>query len=251
MSKSVRKLSGFLLALGLLAGCNTPPEGHDPNIPFDPFEERNRSNHEINRTLDRAFVRPAGNGYVEVIPRPVRKGVSNFSSNLALPGIVVNNLLQGRIGKAGQNTLRFALNTTLGFGGVLDPSTELKLHEAGTDFGETLHVWGVPEGAYVELPALGPSTERDAVGKVVDLFTNPLSYRLPAPEKYYGTGAAITSSLGDRGEYSDTIDSLLYESADSYTQARLFYLQNRRFDLGQEVPETAEIDPFALDTEGF
>lgn len=251
MSKSVRTVACCLMALGVLAGCNTPPAGHDPNMPFDPFEDRNRNNHDVNLALDKAFVRPAGNGYVTVIPPPVRKGISNFSSNLSLPGMVVNNLLQGRIGEAGQNTLRFTLNTTLGIGGVFDPSTELKLLEAETDFGETLHVWGVPEGAYVELPVIGPSTERDAVGKVVDLFTNPLSYRLPSPEKYYGTGAAVAARLGDRGEYSDTVDSLLYDSADSYAQARLLYLQNRRFELGEEVPESAEIDPFALDTEGF
>lgn len=234
----------------LVAGCNVPSAGHDPAVPFDPFEERNRNNHELNRALDKAFIRPAGKGYVSVIPKPVRTGVSNFSSNLSLPGTIANNLMQGRIGDAGQNTLRFALNTTLGLGGILDPSTALKLPEKEADFGQTLAVWGVPEGAYVELPVLGPSTERDATGKFVDLFTNPLSYVLPSPEKYYGTGAGAASKLGDRGEYADAIDSILYESADSYAQARGIYLQNRRFELGEDVSE-AEADPFELNTEGF
>jgi phospholipid-binding lipoprotein MlaA len=71
-----------------------------------------------------------------------------------------------------------------------------------------------------------------------------------SPEKYYGTAASVASRLSDRGRYGDTIDSILYESADSYAQARLIYLQNRRFDLDQE-DASAEIDPFALDTEGF
>jgi phospholipid-binding lipoprotein MlaA len=88
------------------------------------------------------------------------------------------------------------------------------------------------------------------VALVVDLFTNPLRYTLDAPEENYGTGAAVASRLGDRGRYSDTVDSILYESADSYAQARLIYLQNRRFELGDET-SGPEIDPFALDTEGF
>ena len=237
--------------LVLASGCTHPDAGHDPALPFDPYEQTNRDNHEFNRAVDRALLRPAGKGYVAIIPRPVQKGVSNFSSNLSLPGTIVNNVLQGRLGEASQNTLRFALNTTIGIGGVFDPSTEFKLYEAKADFGETLAVWGVREGAFVELPLLGPSTERDAVGKVVDLFTNPLTYMVQSPEKYYGTGASVASRLGDRGTYGDTIDSILYESADSYAQARTIYLQNRRFELGEAVPEDQSNDPFDLNTEGF
>nr|WP_252731481.1 VacJ family lipoprotein [Lentibacter algarum] len=242
-------ISAVLISV-TLAGCNNPGAGHDPALAFDPFEERNRNNHELNKSIDRAVVRPAGNGYVKIIPKPVQKGVSNFSANLGMPSLVVNNLLQGRIGDAGKNTLRFALNTTIGLGGLVDAAGEFKLEEADTDFGETLHVWGVREGAYVELPVLGPSTERDAVGKVVDLFTNPLSYVLPSPEKYIGTGASLAARLGDRGTYADTLDALLYESADSYSQARAIYIQNRRFELGEDAAEV-ESDPFDLNTEGF
>lgn len=247
----MKKFIAAFLATLTLAACHNPPAGHDASVPYDPYEADNRAMHEFNRKLDRAIVRPAGNGYVNVLPQPVRKGVSNFSSNLSLPGTIVNNLLQARLGEAAQNTLRFALNTTVGLGGLFDPSTELKLYEAEADFGETLHVWGFKEGAYVELPVLGPSTERDAAGKFVDLFTNPLSYVLESPDKYYGTGAALASKLGDRGEYAEVIDEVLYESADSYAQARTIYLQNRRFELGQDVSEASDIDPFALDLEGF
>ncbi len=249
ISRGIKTVLAISIA-AMLAGCNNPPAGHDPVMAFDPFEERNRENHELTKKIDRALVRPAGNGYVKVLPKPVQKGVSNFASNLSLPGLVVNNLLQGRLGKAGKNTLRFALNSTIGLGGLVDAAGEFKLYEEATDFGETLHVWGVPEGAYVELPLLGPSTERDAVGKVVDLFTNPVSYILPSPEKYYSTGASVASRLGDRGTYADTLDSVLYDSADSYAQSRAIFIQNRRFELGQEVPE-AEIDPFELNTQGF
>ena len=230
-------------ALLLAAGCSVPGPGGAPDGIHDPYEAVNRRNHELNQALDRAIVRPAGKGYTKVLPDPVEDTISNFAHNLSLPGTVVNNLLQGDIPGALQNTVRFAFNTVFGLGGIGDPAGELGIYAKETDFGETLHVWGVPEGAYVEVPVIGPSTERDAVGKVVDLFTNPLSYTLPSPEKYYGTAAAAASKLGDRGRYSDTIDSILYESADSYAQSRLIYLQNRRFELGGE-DGSAYVDPY-------
>ena len=209
----------------------------------DPYEEVNRRNHELNRALDKALIRPAGKGYSKAVPPAVADSVSNFASNLSLPSSVVNNVLQGDLGGALQNTVRLAFNTVFGFGGLADPAAEFGLHEKEADFGGTLHAWGVQEGAFVELPIVGPSTERDAVGKVVDLFTNPLSYVLPSPEKYAGTAANVVSKVGDRGRYSDTIDSILYESADSYAQARLIYLQNRRFELGGEEG-SAYVDPY-------
>ncbi|MDU8927615.1 VacJ family lipoprotein [Alisedimentitalea sp. MJ-SS2] len=232
-----------LAAVVVLSACSVPGPGEAPDGIHDPYETVNRSNHEFNRTIDRRLLRPAGKGYSTAIPAPVADTVSNFASNLSLPGTVVNNLLQGNLGGAFQNTFRFAFNTVFGIGGLGDPASAFGAHEVETDFGETLHVWGVPEGAFVELPILGPSTERDAVGKVVDLFTNPLSYVLPSPEKYYGTGASLAAKVGDRGRYSETIDSILYDSADSYAQARLIYLQNRRFELGGD-DDSAYVDPY-------
>ncbi|WP_372611810.1 VacJ family lipoprotein [Aquicoccus sp.] len=217
-----------------LAGCSVPGPDDAPGGIHDPYEETNRNNHELNRALDRGLIRPAGKGYASTVPAPVVETLSNFGSNLSLPGTVVNNLLQGDLGGALQNTYRFAFNTVFGIGGLGDPAGDFGITEVETDFGATLNVWGVPEGAYVELPILGPSTERDAVGRVVDLFTNPLSYTLPKPEKYYGTVANAASKLGDRGRYSDTVDSVLYESVDSYSQSRSMYLQNRRFELGSD-----------------
>ncbi len=237
-----RFLSMGCLAL-VLGACSVPGPGGAPGGIHDPYEETNRRNHELNRAIDRGLVRPAGKGYTSILPDPVGETVSNFGANLSLPGTVVNNLLQGDLGGALQNTYRFAFNTVFGIGGLGDPAGELGITEVEADFGGTLHVWGVPEGAYVELPVLGPSTERDAVGRVVDLFTNPLSYTLPKPEKYYGTAARAAAKLRNRGRFSDTVDSVLHESADSYSQSRLIYLQNRRFELGGN-DDDAYIDPY-------
>jgi phospholipid-binding lipoprotein MlaA len=233
---------GPLLAAALaLAACAAPPP---PSEPFDPDEANNRQVHAFNKSLDRGAVGPAANTYGRIIPEPVRIGVGNFASNLELPGEVVNSVLQGRIGPAAENTLRFAINTTIGLGGVWDPARKMGIEGRRTDFGETLHVWGAEEGAYVELPLLGPSTTRDTVGKVVDVFLDPLRLVLPTAEANAATVVGGFSTLGDRYRFGDTVDSILYESADSYAQARLLYLQNRRFELGQTPAEDEFFDPY-------
>lgn len=238
-------LSGRVLrviAAGLLlAGCAAPA----PVQPyFDPDEANNRQRHEFNRSVDAALLKPASGAYGGVIPAPVRQGVSNFAGNLDVPGDVVNSLLQGRIGPAIENTLRFAVNTTIGIGGIFDPARAIGIEGRPTDFGETMHVWGLPEGAYHELPFFGPSTDRDTVGAVVDLVMNPVRLALPTREGNIATLAKVGSTLGDRYQYSSTVDSILYESADSYAQARLLYLQNRRYQLGQTGGEDDFVDPY-------
>jgi phospholipid-binding lipoprotein MlaA len=253
MSLTLRPISSLaaLVLCGSLAACATPtPEQAASGEVFDPYEKRNRAVHAFNLGVDRALFRPASKGYVAVVPEEIVTSFSNFAENLSMPGQMVNATLQGDLPTAGYALLRFATNTVLGFGGLADPATELGVEEVDTDFGETLHVWGVGEGAYVELPFFGPSTSRDTAGLLVDFFTNPLSYAEHNPADNISIYAEIVRRMGDRGNYSDTIDAILYESADSYAQARLIYLQNRRFELGQ-TDQSSEIDPFELDTQGF
>lgn len=241
----------MLVAAATLAGCAGPSgTGLNGDGINDPYEAQNRKVHAFNRGLDRSIVRPAAIGYSSVVPDPVEDSIGNFARNLGQPSVMVNSLLQGDVRGFGQSTLRFTINSTLGVLGFFDAATEMRLADHDTDFGETLYVWGAGEGVYLELPLLGPSTTRNATGKLVDLFTNPLSYTLESPESYYRTVASAASGLSTRGRFTDTVDSILYESADSYAQARLIYLQNRRFGLGDSTANT-DIDPFELDTEGF
>ncbi len=242
-SKEIIRIGAFsAMIAGLLSGCaaQQPAQGiNDPNEPF------NRKVHSFNVGLDRNLVRPVSKGYAAVLPGPVRQGVSNFADNLEVPTTIVNNVLQGRIGRASENTLRFAVNTVFGLAGFVDIASVLTIPDRKSGFGETLAVWGVGEGAYVERPILGPSTTRDAVGGIVDIFTDPLSTVVKAPDSYYGTGAKVGSKLNDRARFSDTIDGILYDSADGYAQARLLYLQKRRFDLGQtNDTDTPFLDPY-------
>ncbi|MFY0679158.1 MAG: VacJ family lipoprotein [Thalassovita sp.] len=211
---------------------------------FDPYEQGNRARHKFNKSLDKAILRPVGIGYTKVMPDDVEIMVGNFGSNLSEPSNLVNHALQGDLKGFGVNLYRFVVNSTLGFGGLFDVAGSVGVAEDDTNFGETLHTWGANEGAYIELPVLGPSTERDAVGKVVDLFTNPLSGVLEKPEKYAGPTAKAADAIGSRGRFTDTVDSVLYESADSYAQLRLLHLQNRRFELGASG-EDDYLDPYS------
>ena len=234
-------------ALMALSACASAPPGEIA----DPYEPMNRQVHAFNKGLDARVVRPiaraAGKGGDGPAAPDQGAGpvelIGNFGSNLSLPGKVVNHLLQGRPEPAVRNSFRFLVNTTLGFGGLLDPATtDFALPEIDTDFGETLHVWGVPSGAYLELPVLGPSTERDLAGKIVDfVLINPLDNVLTDEQKAAGTVARIVSKAGDRARFGSTVDSILHDSADSYAQTRLLYTQHRRYELKQEE---AVIDPY-------
>jgi phospholipid-binding lipoprotein MlaA len=239
-----------VVALLGLAACSSPPPGSGGI--HDPFEAQNRKTHAFNKGLDRALVRPLAKGYSAALPNDIENMVGTFADTTGLPGMVVNDILQFRLDDALYNSVRFVTNVVLGFGGVVDAAAEFGLHPRDTDFGETLHVWGVREGAYVELPVLGPSTERDAVGTAVDFFTNPLGYVLPTRQSRIVTAAKVVSKVGDRGRFADTVDSILYDSADSYAQARLIYLQNRRYELGggpgedqADIYEDPYEDPYA------
>lgn len=227
--------------LALVAGCAKSPEAITTN---DPNEAFNRKVFAFNVAVDKALLQPAS-GVAGSGRGPILTGVHNFAANLDTPGDIVNNVLQLRLMLAARNTLRFAVNTTAGVGGLFDPSTALGLAAQETDFGETLYVWGVGAGNYEMLPIVGPSTQRDTVGMVVDYAINPLRFVLKSPESDVATAVKLIDKVGSRARHSDTVDSILYDSADPYTQARLLYLQNRQYTLGQAPSDESFEDPYA------
>jgi phospholipid-binding lipoprotein MlaA len=240
------RLARIALVLPVLAvmGCGSPPVSQGIH---DPLEPLNRTTHGLNVALDKAVVGPGAQAYGSVVPQPLQRVVGNVAGTLDLPGDIVNNVLQANVEEAGINSLRLAANLTFGVLGLFDAATALGLPEKPTDFGETMHVWGVGEGPYLELPVLGPSTARDAVGTVVDIVANPVRLIANGDQATAATVAKVLARLGDRDRYSETVDSILYDSADSYAQARLLYLQNRRFELGQGTTTGTDdsfVDPY-------
>jgi phospholipid-binding lipoprotein MlaA len=241
MKRPLRPLALPALA-AVLAGCGAPQINQSI---VDPYEEGNRAVHAANQQLDQELIRPLSEGYGE-FPSPLRIGISNAARNASVPRAVLNDLLQLRIADAAHNTLRFVINTTIGIGGLFDPAHEAGLDLRDNDFGKTLYQWGIAEGAYVELPFFGPSTQRDTLGMIVDYAIDPLGFVVPARDKAYLLGAEVVSKLGDRYTFGTTVDSILHESADSYAQSQTLYLQSRHYELqGSAASADAYEDPYA------
>ncbi len=228
-----RNLAAAGLAALSLAGCTVAPERS--SLAFDPFEDHNRPVHETNKALDRAVFGPVARDYGRTTPAPVRGAVTDLRNNWLLPGQSVQYVLQGRGGQAMNALGRFAVNTTLGVGGLLDPATEMGLAYRETDIDETFYVWGLPEGGYLELPFIGPGTQRDWTGWVLDQVLDPMYYVLPVEAATTLLAAAGLDVLNDRYALDPVFESLLHESADSYTAQRISYLQNMRARLQGEA----------------
>ena len=240
-------IGGLLLAS--LGACASGQTNLAEGQIYDPFESTNRSVHKFNKLLDSLVVGPVANVYGSVVPKDIRTVVENAARNISEPNAFVNHVLQGDGSAAGTTLLRFVLNSTLGIGGLVDPAADMGLFVQPTDFGETLGAWGLPEGAYIELPVLGPSTVRDTVGVVVDLAIDPMNYVITRQQAYYMLALKGVNLIGKRNTYDDLINLLLYESADSYAAQRLSYMQNKRYVVsGGGAAEIDNLeDPYALE----
>ena len=226
-----------MVSVGLTA-CNIPREYES-----DPFEKVNRKVHQFNLVLDRNFVRPISLAYVAVVDGDIREAVSNVAENLSTPGDVANNLLQGDFVSAMENTGKFAINLVLGLGGIGKPAERFSIGGEKGDFGETLHVWGLKEGPFIVIPIFGPSTSRDAFGVLGDLALDPLGSTLTEQAQMFAYGIRAADVLGKRGIYANSVDSILYDSTDSYELMRIIFLQARRFEL-DGANEDDYVDPY-------
>ena len=224
-----------------LGGCVTLPP-NAPRSPQDPYESWNRGVYKVNDAVDRAVVKPVARGYQKVVPRPVRVGIGNFFANLETPTVMINDALQGKLRDSATDLGRFLINTTVGVGGLLDPATRIGLDKNDADFGQTLGVWGLHPGPFLELPLFGPSDVRDLPGKVVDTYTNPRQYISNSTVKYGLTGLSLISTRAGLLPYDETLKNVY----DPYVFIRDAYLQHRAFKTGQKAPDDAPlVDPDA------
>lgn len=196
--------------------------GENPN---DPAEGWNRAMFTVNEGIDTVIAKPLAKGYDYVAPLPVKAVVGNFFSNIADVMIGANNLLQGKPGQAFNDWGRVLVNTTVGIGGAFDVASEMGLDKHYEDFGQTLGVWGVGEGAYLFWPVIGPRTVRDTAGFIVDSQIDPVWYIEPVPVR---NSLAFIRLVDARAALLPT-DRIIEEGAlDKYTYVRDAYLQHRR-----------------------
>lgn len=207
----------------------------DPTLPppaelpasFDPWEPLNRRVHRFNNAVDRRIAKPLAQAYVKVVPRPVRLGVGNFFNNLGQPVSALNALLQGKPKVAAQALGRFAINTTLGVGGLFDPATDAHLPNHSEDFGQTLGIWGWKRSRYVELPLFGPRTVRDVFGLVGDAPLSPIRQVEDDPPRIFLQGLQLV----DLRTRLLSLDSMREGAADDYSLVRDAWLQRRQYQI--------------------
>lgn len=230
MRKNVGHLAALAVAVALLPGCATqpPPEDKEALAEYeqtnDPYEPTNRAIFEFNQALDRALIKPAAQGYRAMIPEWGRDRIDDFLENLNSPVVFFNDVLQGEFVRAAETVGRFVMNSTFGVLGIMDVAEHAGIRQHKEDFGQTLAVWGLPEGPYIMLPLLGPTNPRDGIGMGVDSVIDPVGWYAPT---WADVTRTVVSGVGTREQYLDILDEVERSSLDYYASIRSMYRQNR------------------------
>jgi len=234
-----------LLGASLLGGCATPPSDPAERAQFihnnDPLEPLNRKTFVLNQFLDHVFFKPAAQTYVAVFPGDVRTAVHHMLDNMKEPTLAFNNLLQGEFKRAGISVGRLLVNSTVGFGGMVDVMTLSGVPRQPADFGQTMYVWGITSGPYLILPILGPTDARDALGSAVDSYDDP--FTILANDHGFTeltTSRFIVGGVEERANVLDELDDLEKNSVDFYAEMRSLWQQHRDAELRRgKAPDAA------------
>ena len=212
----------------------------------DCFEGLNRATFSLNQGLDKVIFKPVAKGYRK-LPTPIRSGTSNALENISSLITIPNNILQGDFKKAGINSGRFVVNTTVGILGIFDVATKMDFPEyEKEDYGQTFGSWGIGAGCYVVLPVIGPSTVRDAVGSFVNVLGGDPYYNASTHgnneylDKDIYIATKVVSGIDFRAKNLESIDNLEKNSIDFYASVRSLYLQDRQQKIKNSNP-TIEI----------
>ncbi len=223
----------------LVAGCAST-EKHDGLSVYeadqaDPYEGFNRSMYSFNLSLDKYFFKPVSDGYKFITPDFMETGVNNFFSNLKGINVVLNDVLQGKFQQSASDAGRFLTNTTIGVAGLVDVASEVGLPNNVEDFGQTLAVWGVGQGAYLVMPIMGPTTIRDGGAVIIDKAANPATY-VP--------GSGIIEGISDRANAEGALNFINEAALDPYVFTRESFLQYRRnlINDGKNDASSYEVD---------
>ena len=192
---------------------------------YDPIEPVNRAIFSFNDTVDVYLFEPVAKGYEWILPGVVRKGVTNFFSNLRSPIYVVSDIVQLKFGQVGTHTGRFLINSTVGVAGVFDVAKLVGLEEHYEDFGVALGHYGIPPGPYIVIPFLGPSNVRDGFGRIVDAFLTPTYYIESLP---VALGIRGLEGVNDRADLIEAVELAKENSLDYYSFSQAAYYQVRK-----------------------
>ena len=212
----------------------------------DCFESVNRATFKFNQVLDGVIFEPVAKAY-RILPSPVRAGTGNALDNLSTLVTIPNNILQGEFKKAGVNTGRFIVNTTVGVVGIFDVAEKIGFPEyEKEDYGQTLGVMGVGAGCYIVLPVLGPSTVRDTAGSFANLLGGDPWYNVTTVNdtQYFSDFDYWASRAGAgvdfRAKNLDSFENLEKNSLDFYASVRSLYLQDRQLKINNsdKITET-------------
>jgi phospholipid-binding lipoprotein MlaA len=230
------RLGAVLAVLVVLSsGVGRADDGATP----DPWEPFNRAMFTFNDHLDRWVLEPVAKGYDVVTPDELQHCIRNFFWNLRVPIQGLNGLVQGKPVQSASDVGRFTVNTTIGLAGFLDPATYFGLDRHEEDFGQTLGVWGVPNGPYLVIPVLGPSTIRDTGGLAVDSLLTPTWYFLDAAVT---VGSRVVETVNTRAIVLQDVERARDASFDFYSAVRSAYLQHRETLLRDRGEATRESD---------
>ena len=218
----------LILILQLLLYANTK----------DCFEGVNRAVFSFNLGLDKVIFKPVAKGY-SYLPGPVKTGIKNATNNVSYFVQIPNQFLQGKFSNGAKDTSRFLINTTVGLFGIFDPAAKIGLKKSeNEDYGQTLGSWGVGHGCYIVLPVLGPTTIRDSVGKVGNVFwTHSILSTVGNKELLLGNnlgdqtywGETVLDKTNWRAENIQTLEDLEKNSVDLYSSVKSLYLQRRDY----------------------
>lgn len=233
-------LMGYSLAI---AACASSTPHNDPR---DPWEGWNRDVQSFNDTLDDYVMKPVAKGYQRVTPDFINQGVTNFFSNVEDISVVLNDLLQFKLGQTGRDAGRLLVNTTAGLGGLVDVASALDMPKHSEDLDQTLGAWGVPSGPYLVLPLIGPSTPRGAFGIAGDTMSNPVNWVTPAAIPY---GAGTLKTVDFRADLLSTDKIVEQASVDRYEFIRNAYFQKRTYDIYDGNPPLPDEMEQELDLE--
>ncbi|MDO4694124.1 MAG: VacJ family lipoprotein [Eikenella sp.] len=230
--------------LALLAVCGSlsvPAAAWAQGVAYDPYEGYNRFMFGVNDAVDRAVLAPVARGYRAVTPQPVRSGIGNFFNNLRDLVSAGNNLLRLDIAKAGTDLVRFGLNSTFGFGGLIDIAGAAQMPNHKTSLGDTFATWGWKNSNYFVYPLLGPSTVRDAVGTTVSsLYPVEGAVFTHAPTRWTAIGL---KTVDTRAKLLELTDGVEQAAIDRYAYVRDAFMAARARQIGTELPGSDDYVP--------